>query len=60
MKFVIVSKVTMYGTTFKHEHTQVFPDDSNVFGRVLDYHRYMEKTFPHADGFELVSAKEVR
>ena len=59
MKFAIVSKVAMYGMTFRHEHTQEFPDDSNVFGRAFEYRQYMRKQFPNATSFELISAKEV-
>lgn len=60
MTFAIVSKVAMYGMTMRHEHTQEFPDDSNVFGRALEYRQYMRKQFPNATSFELISAKEVR
>ena len=42
----------------KHRHTQEFADDSNVFGRVLEYHQYMHKTFPNCE-FKLIKATEV-
>lgn len=58
MKFQIVSEVIVKGIgKIKHEHTQEFADDSNVFGRSLEYRQYMHKTFPECD-FELVSAKK--
>ena len=40
-----------------HKHTQEFADDSNVFGRVLEYHQYMEKVFPGCE-YKLIKAKE--
>lgn len=43
----------------KHEHIQEFEDDSNVFGRVYDYHQYMYRTFPGCN-FKLIEAKEVK
>ena len=60
MKYDIVSEVIVEGIgKMKHEHTQVFDDDSNVFGRVLEYHHYMYKTFPKCE-FKLISAVERR
>ena len=58
MKFKVKSKVTMYGVTFTHSHEQEFSDDGNVFGRALEYHQYMQKTFPNATDFELIKAEE--
>lgn len=47
MKFMIVSEVNIPGIGWsKYQHEQEFDDDSNVFGRVLEYHQYMEKLFP--------------
>lgn len=46
MKFKSTSEVVIGGIVMKHEHTQEFADDSNVFGRVLEYHEYMHKMFP--------------
>ena len=58
MKFKIVSKVDLLGG-MKHEYIHEFPDDSNVFGRVLDYHEHMRKTFGNRK-FEMISAKEIK
>lgn len=59
MKFEVLSEVIVEGIgKMKHQHTQTFADDSNVFGRVLEYHQYMYKTFPQCD-FRLIKAKEV-
>lgn len=59
MKFEIKSEVIVSGIgKMKHTHIQEFADDSNVFGRVLEYHRYMYKTFPQCD-FCLIKAKEI-
>lgn len=58
MKYDIVSEVIVEGIgKMKHEHTQAFEDNSNVFGRVLEYRRYMYKTFPHCD-FRIIKATE--
>lgn len=58
MKFDIESEVFIDGLgKFRHSHTQEFADDSNVFGRVLEYHEYMYKVFPNCE-FKLISAKE--
>lgn len=59
MKFKMESEVTVDGIgKMKHTHTQEFADDSNVFGRVLEYHQYMYKTFPKCD-FKLIKATEI-
>jgi len=58
MIFDIESRVTIEGIgNVTHKHMQEFNDNSNVFGRVYDYHQYMKKTFPNCN-FEMVSAKE--
>lgn len=59
MKFKMESEVIVNGIgKMKHRHTQEFADDSNVFGRVLEYHQYMYKTFPNCE-FKLIKATEV-
>lgn len=60
MKFQIRSEVRVPGLgVVKHSHEQDFPADSNVFGRVLEYHEYMRRTFPGCE-FKLVDTKEVK
>ncbi len=58
MKFRIKSEVMLFGMKFTDEYIHEFPDDSNVFGRVLEYHRRMEKTFPNMP-FKLIEAKQL-
>jgi len=59
MKFKVESVVFVKGIgRMKHSHTQEFTDDSNVFGRVLEYRQYMRKTFPNCE-FRLIKATEV-
>lgn len=59
MKFHIESEVCVDGIgKMHHSHTQEFADDSNVFGRVLEYHQYMYKTFPKCE-FRMIKAKEL-
>ena len=58
MKFKIESDVFVCGIRMKHKHIQEFADDSNVFGRVLEYHKYMNRTFPKCD-YKLIKAKEI-
>lgn len=59
MKFKIESEVIVEGIgKAKHSHTQEFADDSNVFGRVLEYHKYMHETFPGCE-FRAIKATEV-
>ena len=59
MKFKMESEVYIDGIgKMTHTHTQEFADDSNVFGRVLDYHKYMYQTFPNCD-FRLIKATEI-
>lgn len=60
MVFEIESKVVMYGITFKHCHKQIFDDDSNVFGRALEYRRYMHKKFPNASDIELIKVRRIK
>ena len=59
MKMLIHSEVHVPGLgALKHEHVQEFKDNSNVFGRALEYHEYMYKAFPKCV-FKLLDAKEV-
>lgn len=59
MKFKMISEVRVNGIgNMRHTHTQEFADDSNVFGRVLEYHQYMYKTFPKCE-FRLIKATEL-
>ena len=58
--YEILSEVYFEGlATFKHSHKQSFPEELNVFGRVLEYHKYMYKTFPNRK-FKLIEAKLVK
>ena len=59
MKFKITSEVYILGMWMKHEYIHNFPDDSNVFGRVLDYHKHMEDTFKSRE-FRLLKAEELK
>lgn len=60
MRFKLESEVFVEGIgKMKHTHTQTFADDSNVFGRVLEYHQYMYKTFPNCK-FKLIKAMELQ
>ena len=57
MVFNITSEVIVKGIgKMHHRHTQEFADDSNVFGRVLEYHQYMHKTFPKCE-FKLIKVE---
>lgn len=59
MKFKIISEVIINGVgRCKHEHVQEFSEDSNVFGRVLEYRQYMRNTFPRCE-FKLIKAERV-
>ena len=59
MKFKMESEVIIEGIgKVKHTHVQIFDDNTNVFGRVLEYHQYMYKTFPKCE-FKLINAKEI-
>ena len=42
-----------------HEHRQDFPKNSNVFGRVLEYRKYMENVFPGCK-YTVISARRVQ
>ena len=56
MKFKILSEVIIPSIgKIKHEHTQEFSDDSNVFGRALEYRDYMRNKFPGCE-FKLIKA----
>ena len=59
MKFKIISEVDLFGLKCKDEYIAEFADDSNVFGRVLEYHERMYKIFPNCK-FKLISAEEVK
>ena len=58
MTFETVSNVTIPGVgKITHRQDIVFDDDTNVFGRVLEYRQKMRELFPGCD-FELISAKQ--
>ena len=58
MKYKVYSKIYIPNIgECNHEHIQEFDEDLNVFGRVLEYHKYMYKTFPKCD-FELVKIEK--
>lgn len=59
MKLLIKSEVVMMDMVWKHEHVQEFEDGTNVFGKMLQYHQYMYKTFPNCP-FKLISTKEIK
>lgn len=58
MKFKIESEVYFEGLTMHDEYIHEFDDKSNVFGRVLEYHQRMYKTFPGLE-FKLIKAVEL-
>ncbi len=58
MKFKIISEVDIFGIIYTDEYIQEFSDDSNVFGRVLEYHQRMYKKFPNKS-FKLKSATQI-
>ena len=60
MTFETVSTVTIPGVgKVTHRQDMVFDDDSNVFGRVLEYRQKMRELFPGCD-YELVSTKQTK
>lgn len=60
MKFIIRTEVTVPTVgKFNHEHMQEFADDSNEFGRVLEYREYIHRMFPERN-YKLIEAKEVK
>ena len=59
MKMKIISKVQIDGVGIcTDEYIHEFDDDSNVFGRILEYHQRMYKVFPNCE-FRLISAEVV-
>lgn len=57
MKYKIISEVSIPTVGIcKHEHIQEFDKHENVFGRVLAYHQYMNKTFPKCE-YKLIKAE---
>ena len=57
--YKVISKVVVPSIgVITDEHTQEFRDDLNVFGRVLEYHKYMYSTFPSCK-FELLKATQI-
>ena len=59
MRFEIKSEVTIDGIgELKHTHEQEFSEDSNVFGRALEYRQYMRSAFPRCE-FRLIEAHEI-
>lgn len=59
MTYRILSEVKINGIgKVKHIHEQTFSEDSNIFGKILEYHKYMRKTFPGCE-FELKEVKEI-
>lgn len=59
MTFVVDCMVNVPGLGWsQYTHRFEFPDDSNVFGRVLEYRKHMEATFPGCE-YKIRKAKEV-
>ena len=59
MKFKTESEVIVPGIgKVKHTHEMNFPDSENVFGRVLEYRKEMQRLFPGCK-YELISAKRI-
>ena len=59
MKFRIFSEVSIAGIgKVKHEHVQEFSDDSNVFGRALEYRECMRRMFRGCE-FRIVRAEKI-
>lgn len=59
MTFRIVSEVEILGMVFTDEYYHKFSENSNVFGRVLEYHKRMYKVYPNRP-FRLVKATLVK
>lgn len=47
MVYQIISEVNLAGLIFTDEYKHDFGTESNVFGRVLEYHKRMAKVFPN-------------
>lgn len=58
MKFKIKSKVNVDGIIVIDEYVQEFDENENVFGRILIYHKRMQKIFPDCK-FDLIQAKRI-
>lgn len=59
MKYIIDSVVVIdCNRKCKFSHVQEFSDDLNVFGRVYEYHKYMNRLFPNYD-FKAVKIREI-
>ena len=58
MKMKITSEVFLDGMRITDEYVQEFDDNENVFGRVLKYHKRMEKVFPKCE-YRLIKSKRV-
>lgn len=59
MRFKIVSEVNLFGLIFTDTYIHEFSEDTNVFGRVLEYHKRMAKVFPNKQ-FRLIKATEIK
>lgn len=59
MKFKVRSEVLFGDMVITDTYVHEFADDSNVFGRVLEYHQRMYKAFPNCR-FRLIEAKELK
>lgn len=59
MIFRIKTEIVAAGLVMTHEHEQEFSDDSNVFGRTLEYHRYLDKVMPKGYEYKLISAEQI-
>ncbi len=59
VKWEIVSKVYRAGIEWTDRYVQEFDENENVFGRVLIYHKRMEKVWNNAP-FKLISANPIK
>ena len=58
MKTRVISEVYVGGMKIRDEYIEDFGDE-NVFGRMLIYHKRMEKTFPKCE-YKLLKVERVK
>ena len=59
MIYEITIRVKWRGLTATETYKQEFADNSNVFGRVLEFRQRIKKFYPNAIDYEIIKAKRL-
>ncbi len=59
MTYEITIRVKLGGLTCTETYKQEFADNSNVFGRVVEFRQRIKTIYPNARDYEIIKAKRL-